>query len=176
MNTALPNSVRNIELDVTEIIQMLAALSDRFKNQFLLKITDEDVKMIQKRMVEQTFHRIIESVKRSQVIEYPDQLPPLVLISRRDLKIKRVELKSRARLLKYDLIELDRPDENQQDPDSSDSINDVFEEMGCYESRIIAGVLSPPPEPLDNDDKNLAYCCYLDQTENKIGSFNRQFV
>ena len=25
-------------------------------------------------------------------------------------------------------------------------------------------------------DKNLAYCCYLDQTENKIGSFNRQFV
>ena len=54
MNTALPNSVRNIELDVTEIIQMLAALSDRFKNQFLLKITDEDVKMIQKRMVEQS--------------------------------------------------------------------------------------------------------------------------
>ncbi|KAI7868380.1 uncharacterized protein EV154DRAFT_556861 [Mucor mucedo] len=30
---------------------------------------------------------------------------------------------------------------NQQDPDSSDSINDAFEDMGRYESPIIADVL-----------------------------------
>ncbi|KAI7865047.1 uncharacterized protein EV154DRAFT_572290 [Mucor mucedo] len=250
MNIALTNSVRKIELDVTEIKQMLAALSDQFKNQFAPNITDEDVNMIQKSIVEQSaLDRITESVKRSQVIEYPDQLgkrtidtnseefegkkvsdrlnvllqllhtkdwqlfckdipdeqqkPPLVPISQRDLEIKRVQLKSLARSLKHDLIDLDHPDvlknwkdipandrdfymlrleklandkgfkiyqckrmwcaksllresfksdnqthrrRNQQDPDSSDSINDAFEDMGRDESPIIADVLSPPPE------------------------------
>ncbi|KAI7882296.1 uncharacterized protein EV154DRAFT_555072 [Mucor mucedo] len=35
---------------------------------------------------------------------------------------------------------------NQQDLDSSHSINDAFEDMGRDESPIIADVLSPPPE------------------------------
>ncbi|KAI7896460.1 uncharacterized protein EV154DRAFT_476476 [Mucor mucedo] len=217
MNIALTNSVRKIELDVTEIKQMLAALSDQFKNQFAPNITDEDVNMIQKSIVEQSaLDRITESVKRSQVIEYPDQLgkrtidtnseefegkkvsgrlsillqllhtkdwqlfckeipdeqqkPPLVPISQRDLEIKRVQLKSLARSLKHDLIDLDHPDvlknwkdipANDRDfymlrleklandkgfkiyqyPDSSDSINDAFEDMGRDESPIIADVL-----------------------------------
>ncbi|KAI7890059.1 uncharacterized protein EV154DRAFT_564679 [Mucor mucedo] len=174
--------------------------------------------MIQKSIVEQSaLDRITESVKRSQVIEYPDQLgkrtndtnseefegqkvsdrlnvllqllhtkdwqlfckdipddqqkPPLVPTSQRDLEIKRVQLKSLARSLKHDLIDLDHPDvlknwkdipandrdfymlrleklandkgfKNQQDPDSSDSIED----MGRDESPIIADVPSPPPE------------------------------
>ncbi|KAI7870903.1 uncharacterized protein EV154DRAFT_607559 [Mucor mucedo] len=135
MNILVTNSVRKIELDVTDIKQMLAALSDQFKNQFSLNITDQDVNMIQKSIVKQSaLDRITESVKRSQVIEYPDQLgertidtnseefegkkdvpdeqqkPPLVPISQRDLEIKRVQLKSLARRLKHDLTDLEHPD------------------------------------------------------------------
>ncbi|KAG2211968.1 hypothetical protein INT47_004655 [Mucor saturninus] len=173
--------------------------------------------------------RITESVKRSQVIEYPDQLgkrtidtnseefegkkdnpdeqqkPPLVPISQLNLEIKRVQLKSLACSLKHDLIDLEHPEvlknlkdippnrdfyilhleklandkrfkiykfkrmcctksllmesfisdnqthrrRNQQDFDSSDSINDAFKDMGRDESPIIADVLSFPPEIAD---------------------------
>ncbi|KAI7890120.1 uncharacterized protein EV154DRAFT_564751 [Mucor mucedo] len=54
MNIAVTNLVRKIELDVTEIKQILAAVSDQFKNQFLPNITDEDVNMIQKSIVKQS--------------------------------------------------------------------------------------------------------------------------
>ncbi|KAI7889646.1 uncharacterized protein EV154DRAFT_482967 [Mucor mucedo] len=54
---------------------------------------------------------------------------------------------------------------NQQDPDSSDSINDAFEDMSRDESPIIADVLSPPPEvanepsqPLQNNGKCEQIC------------------
>ncbi|KAI7866111.1 uncharacterized protein EV154DRAFT_488603 [Mucor mucedo] len=202
MNIALTNSVGKIELDVTEINQILAALSDQFKNQFARNITDEDVSMIQKSFVEQSARdRITESVKRSQVIEYPDQLGKRTIDpNSEEFKGKKVSnrLKSLARSLKHDLIDLDQPDvlknwkdipendrdfymlrleklandkgfkiyqckrmwcaksllresfksdnqthrrRNQQDPDSSGSINDAFEDVGRDESPIIADVV-----------------------------------
>ncbi|KAI7866113.1 uncharacterized protein EV154DRAFT_488605 [Mucor mucedo] len=174
INITLTNSVCKIELDVTEINQILAALSDQVKNQFARNITDEDVNMIQKSFVEQSARdRITESVKRSQVIEYHDQLGKRTIDPNSEESIgKKVSdrLKSLARSLKHDLIDLDQPDvlknskdipENDRDfymlcleklandkgfqiyqyPDSSDSINDAFEDVGRDESPIIADVV-----------------------------------
>ncbi|KAI7863146.1 uncharacterized protein EV154DRAFT_572840 [Mucor mucedo] len=123
MNIALTNSVRKIELDVTEIKQMLAALSDQFKNQFAPNITDEDVNMIQKSIVEQSaLDRITESVKRSQVIEYPDQLGKRTIdTNSEEFEVKKVSdrLNVLLQLLHtkdWQLFCKDIPDEQQKPP------------------------------------------------------------
>ncbi|KAI7868384.1 uncharacterized protein EV154DRAFT_488160 [Mucor mucedo] len=123
MNIALTDSVRKIELDITEINQILAALSDQFKNQFARNITDEDVNTIQKSIVEQSARdRITESVKRSQVIEYPDQLGKRTIDpNSEEFKGKKIsdrlnELLQRLHTKDWQLFCKDIPDEQQKPP------------------------------------------------------------
>ncbi|KAL0095698.1 hypothetical protein F4703DRAFT_1789351 [Phycomyces blakesleeanus] len=134
INTTLINSVRKIEIDITDIKQMVRMLQDQFSKQFAPTVSAEDLSTMQQSIIEQSVYslallilwhtisslvaleRVAESVKRSQFTEYPDQLGKQ-LLHEQDLKACCKEipggqplpqlLKTLSCSIKYNLIDKD---------------------------------------------------------------------
>ncbi|KAI7890464.1 uncharacterized protein EV154DRAFT_482191 [Mucor mucedo] len=167
----LTNYVRRIELDVTENKQRLDALSNQFKNKFAPNVTDEDVTMIQKASSNKV------SVKRCQIIEYPDQLGQRTIATNfEELEGKKVSNRLNVTLKLYTQTTSSyyarifpmsskshlyaKFQNNLQDPNRSDSFNEAFEGTGRDQSPIIADVLSPQVEVASKPSRLFIPCTF----------------